>query len=742
MKKQFVLILLIVAIMSIFAVWASAANCGGTNVCNCGDTLNESRTLNASDNLTGCSGNGLTISTDDLVFDCDNNIISGDDSGFDWGVGISSANNVTVKNCNISDFAGWAVLVDGDNNTLDNNNFINNYIGAATIHSGNNFTNNYIYNDVLSTVRGIYLNNGANNNSLINNTIYNYLYGIHLGGGSNNNLLRENNLYNNTYGIYMTASSNVNTIYHNNIYDSNTNEVYSDAAINLSYSNEGNYWGRTSCPVFIAGTDSNAVNVIDSYPYKLLDGWDSESPADCSPQVSLTSPGNDTWATSDQPDFVFTPTSQINTTLSCELFINDTSRGTNTTSANGTATTITASTALADGSYVWYINCTDFDSTVQSQIWTLKVDEAAPTVTPSSPTDNEYTNNNTVTYTPSDVNLNTCAWYAINTSNASDISTGAASANNGVLNSQALTLTDGSFDWYINCTDGSGNVGLSATRTINYDTTAPTISATAAGSITSSGATITWTTDENANSRVDYGKNTSLGSTSSNAAYTTSHSISLSSLSASTLYYYNVTSCDQAGNCQTDGGYTFTTSAPYQPPSRSGGGRAPTLGFTGKRYTIGQEPFKVILYAGDKITFLVDGAQHTAQIYSFGDSYVILSVASTVEKVRVDLNQTTKIDVDKDSIYDLAATLNKINGGKSADITFQSLSEAITPAILEAPAEVPAEEVQPEVAEEKQEMVQVITPEEKKVNYILLVSLAGVALISILIIVSYYRNRK
>ena len=45
------------------------------------------------------------------------------------------------------------------------------------------------------------------------------------------------------------------------------------------------------------------------------------------------------------------------------------------------------------------------------------------------------------------------------------------------------------------------------------DTTPPVISAVAASGITSSGVTITWTTDEAATSQVEYGLTTSYGST-------------------------------------------------------------------------------------------------------------------------------------------------------------------------------------------------------------------------------------
>lgn len=103
------------------------------------------------------------------------------------------------------------------------------------------------------------------------------------------------------------------------------------------------------------------------------------------------------------------------------------------------------------------------------------------------------------------------------------------------------------------------------------DTTAPSLSAIAAGSITSSGTTITWSTNESATSRVEYGPTTAYGSLSTlNATLLTSHSTTLTSLQPATTYNYRVISRDAAGNTATSGNNTFTTAA-AQPPSETAG---------------------------------------------------------------------------------------------------------------------------------------------------------------------------
>ena len=104
------------------------------------------------------------------------------------------------------------------------------------------------------------------------------------------------------------------------------------------------------------------------------------------------------------------------------------------------------------------------------------------------------------------------------------------------------------------------------------DTTPPVISAVLSSAITTTGATITWATDENSDTQVEYGATTSYGSSSAlNTSMVTSHNVTLTGLTSSTLYHFRVKSKDASGNLATSGDYTFTTlgsgsmSRNYQP---------------------------------------------------------------------------------------------------------------------------------------------------------------------------------
>jgi len=91
------------------------------------------------------------------------------------------------------------------------------------------------------------------------------------------------------------------------------------------------------------------------------------------------------------------------------------------------------------------------------------------------------------------------------------------------------------------------------------DVTAPVISNIQASNITATSAVITWTTDEAADSQIEYGLTASYGfQTPLDANRVTGHSVVLTGLAASTAYQYLVKSKDAAGNPATATGAVTT----------------------------------------------------------------------------------------------------------------------------------------------------------------------------------------
>src|SRR5439155_1110035 len=110
--------------------------------------------------------------------------------------------------------------------------------------------------------------------------------------------------------------------------------------------------------------------------------------------------------------------------------------------------------------------------------------------------------------------------------------------------------------------DAAGNSATSSAVTVpvNNDTAPPVISGTTVSNISSSGAAVSWTTNELSDSQVEYGPTTAYGSaTALDGSLVTSHTAMLNGLAESTVYHYRVKSRDAAGNLATSGDLTFTT---------------------------------------------------------------------------------------------------------------------------------------------------------------------------------------
>ena len=103
---------------------------------------------------------------------------------------------------------------------------------------------------------------------------------------------------------------------------------------------------------------------------------------------------------------------------------------------------------------------------------------------------------------------------------------------------------------------------------VNNDTSPPLISGVYADNVTRSSADIHWTTDESADSQVEYGTTLSFGHTSpADSTLTTVHSQTIS-VAPSTQYYFRVISHDASGNESVSSHYTFTSAeqADVTPP--------------------------------------------------------------------------------------------------------------------------------------------------------------------------------
>jgi len=135
--------------------------------------------------------------------------------------------------------------------------------------------------------------------------------------------------------------------------------------------------------------------------------------------------------------------------------------------------------------------------------------------------------------------------------------------------------------------EGEDVSGEKARKLINFvvetttDNSPPIISSVALDAHTDTTATITWTTDEESDSKVSYGTSSSnLNEDESRSLKVTSHSITLIGLTADKKYYYKVSSSDDSGNTAATQVFNFETKLDATPPERVSGFLADATGIS------------------------------------------------------------------------------------------------------------------------------------------------------------------
>ncbi|OGY23134.1 MAG: hypothetical protein A2172_02020 [Candidatus Woykebacteria bacterium RBG_13_40_15] len=145
-----------------------------------------------------------------------------------------------------------------------------------------------------------------------------------------------------------------------------------------------------------------------------------------------------------------------------------------------------------------------------------------------------------------------------------------------LVTSHTMSLTNlaanTTYYYKVYSTNSSGLTGSSGTLSFSTKAlpspTAPVVSNVTAVPTTGSAA-ITWTTDQQSTSKVDYGTTTNLGTISNTTTLVTSHSVTLANLNSNTTYYYKVSSTNASGLTGSSGILSFKTAAPTTPTTYS-----------------------------------------------------------------------------------------------------------------------------------------------------------------------------
>lgn len=117
-------------------------------------------------------------------------------------------------------------------------------------------------------------------------------------------------------------------------------------------------------------------------------------------------------------------------------------------------------------------------------------------------------------------------------------------------------------DLFNNTTESCGHSFTTATEALQADTNTPTISSVTVAPITTTSATLTWTTDQLATGYVEYGTTANYGeNVSAGSDYTLVNNATLSNLLPNTTYHYRITAYDQIGNTISTPDETLMTEA-------------------------------------------------------------------------------------------------------------------------------------------------------------------------------------
>ncbi|KKK74377.1 hypothetical protein LCGC14_2884380, partial [marine sediment metagenome] len=191
---------------------------------------------------------------------------------------------------------------------------------------------------------------------------------------------------------------------------------------------------------------------------------------------------------------------------------------------------------------------------------TIRIDATDPVIDVSSPENNTIQNSRTITisYTATDENLNKINIYIDDFSQVNFTNVSVISAITSYQTDINSTMPDGVFNFSVEGNDSSGRAVSSPNFTITIDIRNSSITGFC------DKRRLNWTTNESTNHTIYIDTDTQVtdGTIGENSTFSTSHSFDFDfGFNAEILYYLNITSCDQAGNCNTSGQQTFQTPA-------------------------------------------------------------------------------------------------------------------------------------------------------------------------------------
>jgi C1A family cysteine protease len=296
----------------------------------------------------------------------------------------------------------------------------------------------------------------------------------------------------------------------------------------------------------------NECNFTSEFEYAV-----NVTPPEFKPSITLNFPSINYSSNSLNITFNFTVLNRIYQNSTCDLIINNQTVNTTVLAQNATSTILSYN--LPSGQSNWSINCWENGLGIVNSSGIRGImsgDITAPVVHLISPANNISQNNQTTTYTfnvTDDSGPANCTmyWLSGGSVNISSVPV------NGITQDVPGTWTigEGVSSWYINCTDGAGNTGMSDIWNISVDTIYPTINFTSPTETSGTtnitrnyilvNVTANDTNFKNLTMRIYNSSRTIINTTNGTLTSLFSNITGL----ADGIYYFNATACDILNNC-------------------------------------------------------------------------------------------------------------------------------------------------------------------------------------------------
>jgi hypothetical protein len=250
------------------------------------------------------------------------------------------------------------------------------------------------------------------------------------------------------------------------------------------------------------------------------------------------------------------------------------------------------------------------------------------------------------------------------------INSSTATSSNNSINFTGLSDADGLYYYDAIAYDLAGNSNTSSLRQVILNVSSPVVNS-ASASVSTTTATVSYTSNKSVNATISYGTSNSLGNSGTAiTSFGSSGSFSLTGLSASTTYYYNITICDRAGACVTNGTNSFTTSAATTSASSSSSG--------GPVYSVPvavnlESGYTKLMTVAEQLKFNLGTESHSVFVQSLIGEVLTLKVSSTPQIVSFKVGEEKNLELTGDNYYDLYIKFNSIKSG-AANVTIKKIN--------------------------------------------------------------------